>query len=224
MERVGWAENLNREEVSDALEMLHDLYQNPKDFMARLAQEMGNSEPEPDPEPDLVSADGKIRAYSNAAVKKLLTNLENRLTQRFSSEFKPAVDYTQTAQARERVQQRVQQAQQLGRQALTEARKLPHFTENEEHISAKLAEMDPNYRRQVGSIAALHMAYSAVMAERVLPTLQQTTENKVLAGFQKSATASSGSIDPSSGTGGKPPIKDGDVNALARRMEELSAG
>jgi len=221
-ERLGWAEDLNREEVQDAIEMLRDLSRDPKAFMQQIAAELGGDEPESDPDPDLVSQDGKIRTYSEAAHRKIMANLEKRLTSRFSKEFRPAVEFTNEYRNRDAVQARIRQAQEIGRNALTEARKLPHFTENEEHISTKLASMDPNYRRQVGSIAALHMAYNAVLAEKVLPTLRQNTEKEVLAGFKKSANASAGGIDPGSGTGGKPPIKDGDVNALARRMEELA--
>lgn len=224
MARVGWAENLNRDEVQEAVEMLRELSRDPKAYAARIMSEIQEEEPEPDPEPDLVSQDGRVRAFSNNAVKKLMANLEKRLTSRFSKEYKPALEYTQNAQANERLQARLAEARQIGTQALEHLRTRPHFKENEKLISEKLATMNPAYRRKVGSVAALHMAYDAVMQEHVLPMLEKNVEERVLAGYRKSANASSGSIDPATGTGAKPAIKDGDLDALARRMEELNAG
>lgn len=224
MARVGWAENLNRDEVQEAVEMLRELSRDPKAYAARIMSEIQEEEPEPDPEPDLVSQDGRVRAFSNNAVKKLMANLEKRLTSRFSKEYKPALEYTQNAQANERLQARLAEARQIGTQALEHLRTRPHFKENEKLISEKLATMNPTYRRKVGSVAALHMAYDAVMQEQVLPMLEKNVEERVLAGYRKSANASSGSIDPATGTGAKPAIKDGDLDALARRMEELNAG
>mgnify|MGYP001614198964 CR=1 FL=1 len=216
-DRLGWAEHLDREEVQDAVDMLRELSSNPREFMARLQQELQGDEIEPDPDPDLVSPDGKVKAYSHAAVAKLLGNLEKRL----SKQFRPALEYATESRASQAVQSRIAEYQRVGREALSEARKMPHFTEHEALISQKLADMNPEYRRSIGAIAALHVAYTQVLQEKVFPTLRQQTEQEVLSGFKKSANSSAGSVQPGGGTSGKPVLKDGDVDGLAKHLEHL---
>ncbi len=194
--------------------------------MQQLAAELAGRGEEDlvDPDPDLETTDRSKRAYSHEAVQKMLANLEKRVTRRFLSEVKPALDYAQEGRESQKVAAIVAKANETAKTVMATAMQLPHFAANKDHILAELQAIDPAVRRDIGSPAALYMAYNKVLADRVFPTLAQTTEQSVLSGLKRAATASHGSVHPQHGSPGPAkPIKDGDVTGLARRMEELAA-
>lgn len=218
-DRLGWAERYKPDEVQQATELLQSLNSDPRGFLARLSAEL--EQDEPDPEADLQSEDGKQKAFSEKAMRLIIKNVEKRLTRQLEERFGPALEFTHEARAQQAVSAKVAEGRQLATQALAQARKLPHFVENEADISTKLASMNPAYRRQVGSVAALYMAYNAVLTEKVLPTLRATSEQEVINGFKKSANASAGQVQPGQGSTGKAALKEGDVDGLARHLETL---
>ena len=115
-------------------------------------------------------------------------------------------------------------AKATAQQALSVASKLPHFEEYKADIAKELEQVDPRVRRQVGSVAALYMAYNKVLAEKVFPTIGRDAESKVREGFKRSAAASNGQVKPGAGVDGKPkPLKDGDVDGLAAHMARLAS-
>ena len=220
-ERLGWAERYKPEEVEEATSMLAALNSDPRGFLNRLQAELEDDDPA-DPEPDLQSDDGKKKAYSHEAMRKIIANVERRITRSLEGRFGPALEFANEGRAAQAVSAQVAEGRSIATQALTEARKLPHFKDNEPAISEKLAAMDPTYRRRVGSVAALYMAYNAVLSEKVLPTLKITAEQDAISGFQKSAHASSGQVQPGTGVTGKPVLKEGDIDGLARHMAKLA--
>jgi hypothetical protein len=207
----------------------------PREFayalLAELGEDIGGGQADGDgvdelvdPEPDLVSQDGAKRAYSADTVRALLANAEQRLTRRLTGEMRPALEYAERGAQGERMAALRAEAQTTARDALTAARMLPHFKENEPAISKVLASIDPRIRQRVGSVAALYMAYNKVLADTVLPNLSTVTRDATVAEMTRSAAAGASTVGTHAAAGTKPVLRDGDVDGLARHMERLHAG
>lgn len=228
--RLGWAKDLTKEEALHAVQVYRRMAADPHAFVKALLAEAGAGQAEEeeeelvDPDGDLISEDGKTKAYSEGAVKKLMQNLTSRLR----AEMKPALTFAQKAeqeaQTRETVRGIVQESRQVASQAWETISKAPHFEENRAAISEAFAAIDPAFRRQVGSVAALYMAYNKVLAEQVLPNNEKKVGDKNLKDLQRSAVASAGNVRPGSKQAPKAKIKDGDVDALAAHMERMYSG
>lgn len=221
LDQLSWAQKYKPEDVEQATQMLAALNADPRGFLARLAAELETEDP-PDPEPDLQSEDGKKKAYSTDAMKKIIANVERRLTRQLEARFGPALEYTEQAKTKEEVAAKVAEGRAIASEALTQARTMPHFKENEVEISKTLAAMNPAYRRRIGSVAALHVAYNHVLTTKVIPSLKLNGEQEAIDGFRKSANASAGQVQPGAGSTGKPVLKEGDVDGLARHLAKLS--
>lgn len=227
--KLGWAEGFTKEQVDYAMGVARRL-QTPAEaraFNAQLARELKALGEDPDeivdPEPDLQSEDGKLRAFSDQKMKQLLQNQEKRLTALFRKEMQPVSEFTRTEQARRGEEVARQQIDTAAKEAVDEFLKLPHAKENQAAISQEIGKMDPAYVNRVGHVAALHVAYSRVMNEVVLPGFSKKAEDKVRESFRRDANASVGSVQPGQGAAkGKTKVKLGDVGGLAERIKQMS--
>lgn len=205
--KLGWAEGLDQNDVKIALGIIAQLRSDPRSFATQLMSEIADERDAPEPEPDLISEDGKHRAYSAALQKQIWDIREKRLKREFKGELSPL---QQSEAGRQQFAQRaaiMRNAQAVAKDALTEIRKQPHFTkENEPAIAAKLNAIDPQVRQTVGSVAALYMAYNQFLAEKVFPTIASTTEQDVITDMQRKAAASAGGVRPASNGGAKPKV------------------
>ena len=224
---LGWVRQLgSADEVREAVGLIQRLRSNPQAFLQQLISEMGldqqQDEPEElvDPEPDLITEDGRQRAYSHSAVQQLLRNMEERLTRK----MQPFQDFADSS-ASEREQMNIQrEANNVASAALDRAGKMPYFNENKALIRQKLAEMNPQYRRSIGSVAAMYEAYNQVLMEKVYPTQRSDIERGVVADFNKKANGGSTTILPGAGAAaGGPKIREGNLDDLAAHMANIES-
>lgn len=237
-----WAKDIPQEarsSVSVALNILSQMRGDTRDFVTRLAGELGlavvpkgqgpagggntTATDEALPEPDLESSDGKMKAYSSGTVLKAIDIAVNKALGKLRGELEPSLSFIGTEQEKAEARDLQQRNSQSASSILTGARELPHFKENEKDIHAKLKDMSLESKRQLGPAGALYRAYNLVMAEKVLPTLSQSSEQKVREENARKAAASRGAHPIDSGSDGKAPVlRDGDVGGLARHMEQLA--
>lgn len=218
-ERLGWAEKLDPEITREAYALAQQFHQNPAEFARQILKELSESEEAElvDPDPDYTSPDGKAKFYSDSAVKTLLQNMEKRLMK----QFKPAMSMVEQQEQRERMAQITADAAEIAKQALAEVRQYPHYAKYEALIAAKLKSIDPATRRRIGSVAALHMAYQAVINEKSAE-ISKETETRIRDEFSRKA-AGGPVIVPGDQSVPRKPVRDGDVDALAGRLGELAA-
>lgn len=220
MEKFGWVDQLKLDKgtIEEALGIINMMQNDREGFLREYMA--GNEEDEElvDPEPDFTGPDGKSKFYSDTTMKALLTNLEKRLMR----QMKPALTAVEKQQQAEQAAAVKEEGRRIAEEALTAIRKYPHYEELKEKIGQKLAALDPTVRRRMGSIAALHMAYQAAVQEHQ-PTIAAKTEEQVRKQFTKQAATSTGHVQPNSQQAARPRIKDGDVDGIAKRMEELAA-
>ena len=237
---LGWARTLGvpKAEVQRYVSLGHRLDQDPRSFYAQLGQELGitheegtgrrPAEPVPEPftipEGDLFSEDRTQRAYSEKSMRKIITDLRADIVREVRGEYQPAIEFATAGRSAQEDAEVRAQAAETARQAITHALTLPHFRENQQLISEELAKIDPTIRHQVGSVAAMYMAYNKVLAERVLPVLGQQRESQTIADLQRSATAGSTVVGTQAAPRPKPSLRDGNLDDLARHMEQLAGG
>lgn len=222
-EQFKWTEGLNPQEVQRATELVGQLFRDPRAFYQQLGSELNPVEDkdDPNPEPDLQTEDGRVKAYSETAVQKLLANLEKRLTR----QFKPALTFAEQSQKQAQDQERIAKITEEGRQLASEAiehlKTQPHFEEHKLEIAKALQSMNPDFRRRVGTVAALYMSYNKVLAEKVFPGIQTSAETKVKEDFARKANTSRGQAHPTNvgGDGQKPALRN--QNDLARHLQRL---
>lgn len=236
-QELGWARQYgSREEVAHATAMVKRLStpEGARAFVKQLQSEIieqyGDDTPpaeDADPEPDLISSDGTKKAFSveankkyvDVAVKRALRDLTN------SAEYKAAVEYARKGEAVAKNEALKAEASATASEVLATIGKLPHFQEHKAEIGAVLAAIPVETRRQVGSTAALYMAYTKVLAEKVLPTLGNVaqTEAQTIANLQRSAAAGNASVAPGPTVPARPVIRDGNVDDLAKHLEKKFA-
>lgn len=203
--KLGWADGLDPQEVRTGLALIARLRENARGFGQQLLTETAGEADEAEPEPDLISEDGKHRAYSAALQKQIWDIREKRLMRQFNGALSPLQQSEAGRQQQAQLEAITRNAQAVAKDALAEIRKQPHFTkENEPAIAAKLNAIDPKIRQTVGSVAALYMAYNQFLAEKVFPTIASTTEQDVITDMQRKAAASAGGVRPATNGGAKP--------------------
>jgi hypothetical protein len=168
-----------------------------------------------DPEPDLVTTDGKKRGYSADAMRKIIANEVRRAVADVRKEYAPALEYAKEGRQQQEVESIKADARKVGSEVMQTARTYPHFQENEDAIAEKLAAMNPQVRKRMGAIAALHFAYVQVLQEKVFPTLSATAEQNVLDDLKRKAAATDGSVSPNGASSG--------VRPSPKNPQELSA-
>lgn len=208
------------ETIREAVSLAQQIHQDPRAFVQTLMQEMGEGEEEEelvDPDPDYTSPDGKAKFYSDGTVKTLLANLEQKILR----QMKPALGLVDQAKQAAQMREIATNATRTANEVMASVKKLPHFEQLKTSMAKKLAALDPAVRRRIGSPAALYMAYNAALAEEG-PNLERSIETRLRTEFGRQANAGQGNVVPGETPQVRKPVKDGDVNGLAKRMEELS--
>lgn len=225
-------EGVDPADVRVGMEILADIRKDPKSFWQRLGTELGaqgggktTEEVEEDyPEADLISPDGKLKTYSIDAHRKALDIHGRKIQKQLMGELRPVMDFVENEKSTRSTAEAQAAVQTLVGQTLTEARKLPHFTkENEPLIVEKMKAIAPEVKRAIGPVAALYMAYNQMMAEKVFPGIDAAAEAKVRDSYAKKANASNGSTHPVSTGGDGKPVKLDNQQDLARHMERMAA-
>ena len=218
--RYAWAkrfENYDPDAIAEAVELYQQFGQDPVALARQIIADASSGEEDlTDPEADYIGPDGKTKFYSQETLDKRLSNMEKRLL----GKLQPALTLAERSEQQERVRQITVQAQASAKEALDEVRQYPNFTKYQGQIAEKLASMG-EIRKRYGTIAALHMAYQAVMNENQA-VIRQDTENTIRTQNLKKARAGEGHVVPGDASMSRKPVKDGDVDALARRIGELS--
>lgn len=203
-EKVGWADGLEQAKVKRALDILSRLDADPKAFVSQVNQELGVLNPT-DPDPDLVSADGKLRAYSADAMRQIVANVEARMTRALEGKIRPALDFTKQQQdelARNRI---ISDAHKTINTVLEDARKtMPWLAgkDNDERqkIEGALAEKINGYpaelKAQLGPIGTFYRAASEYYYTVIQPAQRAQAEATVDANNKRKAAASLGTVGP----------------------------
>jgi hypothetical protein len=214
---LGWAEQFDPTTVHEALQLIVQMREDPQAFAQEL---LGSREEElVDPDPDYNSPDGKAQFYSKATLAKLLENH----TKRLMKQLQPVMNAHEQQQQAARIETIKQEGAAVAREAMEAISQYPHYKELAPKIREKLAALDASgVRRRIGAIAALHMAYQSARNE-MEPLLKQQVTQQVRDGFTRQAAASVGHVQPGNQTVPRKPVRDGDVDGLAKRMEELAA-
>lgn len=222
MQQFAWANGVEPAAAQRALALANRLDTDARSFAQQLMQELGQrDEPEEAlPEPDLRADDGRT-AYSAEQMSKWYAVREKKLRSEILGQLKPLLDDRERQQTEKQTQGIVAEGRATIKQAYQHAQTLPHFKENEPAIAAKLNSINPDVLNRVGLVAALYMAYNAVMSETVLPGLDAATEKRVRESYDKQAHAAAGSVRPSSGQPSITPAKPTNVSQLAKHMEKL---
>lgn len=218
-------------EIREVLAINRRLNEHPRQFVQQVVrelQERGEWEDDTeeelvDPEPSLRSADGSLTAYSAADAKQLVANAVARVKRELMGEVQPALEYAQTAQQREAMEQTTAQAREIATEVYSHMQTLSGFKENEKAIGEVLAKVPPRIRARYGTPACLMMAYNKVMQEQVLPIRDQQTENRTIQNLQRTAAAGNGSVQPAGAQNTKPAIREGNVDDLATHMRNLAS-
>jgi len=198
-DKVGWAESYKREQVEQAMQMLAALNRDPKAFSQQLIRELQSTDDPTDPDPDLVSQDGKHRAYSADAVKAIVTNA----LARFEKKLRPTVEFATKSQ--EQIQRDAFIRENLGvvQQLVTDARNSYPWlkaatpeqrTQHEQAIAQKITAMDATLKTRLGAAGTFYRALADYYYETILPAEQAQAEQRVNTDNRKKAAASSGTV------------------------------
>jgi hypothetical protein len=227
--KLGWAESLNQQEVTDAVNWMRSLRSDARGFYAQLGQELGVQEQaargadDADPDPDLVSEDGRHKAYSATALAKIRENDRQKTINAVMSKLQPFLKTAESIEEQRQVAEITNQARQQAADVLRDARNLPHWKDHEPAILAKMQAIDPAVRNRIGSIAALYQAYHAVLQESVFPTIGLSAEQKVLADLQRKASAEHGHAVVNGGSNVGGTAKPRNVRELAQHLQHLES-
>lgn len=220
-------QGMNPEEARLGLELLTELRADPAKFFKELAARVqgagGATEEEPFPEADLVSKDGQLKTYRDATIQKMLDIHGRRVTAQIMGQLNPYLQHIQQDREARQVEADRAARHETIASALHEARQLPHFTrENEPAILAALQAIPQERRQALGPVAALHVAYSQFLRDKVLPGVESKAAEKVRDDFMRKANAG-GSIHPGSGGGTPTAPKLKTEEDLARHMERMAS-
>lgn len=225
-------EGMDVRHVAPAAELLRDFQRDPIAAYVRMGRDLQSlgyqlpntqaapaSPPPPtalDPQlmqADIVSADGKIKTFSEGRVLELLKANGEIIANQLRQELQPVISYTNEAKTHARNTEMARYAKQLE----DEVKALPGY--NEAGVMAAMATIPVEEVRMLGAAGTLHKAYNLFMRDKVLPGYDAEAERRVRETLQKKVNGSD-TINPSlgSGDGKKPNIADGDVTALASYM------
>lgn len=219
---------MDPENVKLGLQVLTELRTDPnkffKDLQSRLQPDVHVQPDEEYPAADLVSKDGQLKTYTDGTVKKMLDINAKKVIAQVMKELGPTINFATTEQGRREAAEKQTQRANAVKDALTEARTFPHFTkDNEPAILATLQSIPAERRQALGPVAALHMAYSMFLRDKVFPNSDADAEKRVRESFKRKAASGTGQAHPTdqgSERGEKAPLRN--VNDLTRHMEKLA--
>lgn len=157
---------------------------------------------DPEPQPDLYTViDGeKVFSYSAGQQKKWQEWNDRRIDAKWEQRLNPMQEWVTQARNSAVNSQIVEGARTTATNVLNELRQYPHFKEGEAKIAQRLAAMDPKVKKEIGAIAALHLAYSQYLRDDVLPKRDADIKKQMEAEARRKANGSAGTVVP--GTGG----------------------
>lgn len=233
MKEFGWAKEYKPEQVKASMDLIMQLRSDPASFFQRLGAELaaegiavnaapgGDGQPDPMPEPDLVSEDGTHRVYSDKQLAKLRAWDRKQLSDELMQHVNPMRQFMDTMTEQQRMLQIDHDSRTEGVSVVNEFRSsLRHFKENEAEIAKALDAIPDDVKLKIGARAALYSAYNAVLEQKVFPTIQATTEDQVRANLRVKATAGAGAP-----AGGQPPTsaaRPKNVDQLSARMRQMA--
>lgn len=223
--------NLKPQQLNAAWKIAREVQADPEAFYHKLGESLGISrQPATESrlaasiaslEPALRSEDGKT-AYTADQVKELLTSHAGETRAAVMQELKPLLQFFTSESGRREQEATSRQTAATADTVLKTAEALPYFKENKAAIGAKLKEMEPGLKKQLGAVGAMYHAYNSVLQESVYPNMDKSAEERVRASFAKKAAASGG-VHPGGSTGGegkKPELNN--VTQLAAHMAQLA--
>jgi hypothetical protein len=220
-------QGINPDDARLGIQVLSELRADPEKFFRELGQRINGGqgqqvEEEAIPEADIVSKDGQLKTYRAETLQKVLDIHGRRVMAQVMKDLKPFVDFAQTEQQTRREQQQEAQVRSQVNEALTEARQLPHFKDNETAILEALRAMPVEMKRAKGPVASLYAAYHTVLKDRVFPSIDQAAEGRVRQQLSRKEATSMGSAHPVDQSGNaKPAIRN--ESELAAHMARLAA-
>lgn len=221
-----------RELTNDPIGFGHKLAKELGFVMVRQDQTAGNGKPTQEtttefPQPRLRAEDGTL-AYAADQIPQILEVFKRSI----QSEYKPLLEDRENNQRTQREQAVVADVRETVTAALTEARKLPHFTQtgadgkvtDNPIILDNLRAIPAETRQRIGPIAAMYQAYQQFLVEHIYPSIDTAAEKRVRDSYSRKAATSQGNGHPTDqgGDGKKTTIRPGDVDGLARHMERLA--
>jgi hypothetical protein len=212
---------LDRAFVEQAIANQRRLMTDAREFYKALGSEL-NPETDQIPEPGLVSEDGKHQAYSAEQVQRIRDIDRRTLKAELLAELRPTMEFAQTSQAQAREAAERAAGAQAGEAFYQELSALPHFTANQAAIAEKLQAMDPQVLQRMGVMAATYQAYTAVLNEKVWPTITPNAETAVLTDLQRKAHSSTGTVRPGSTGASQTRKLPRNEQELAKHLEMLS--
>jgi len=155
---------------------------------------------EPKADIPVVDANGNVTGYtySDKKLAELRKWERAQMQQEYDQRFGPLEQFAQQQQQREQMQQVWHQASQQASQTLTSLREQPYFKEHEADIRAAL-EAHEEWGDNV------HAAYNHVLVTKILPTLSQAEQQKVVDSINQKAGG--GTVSPRGTTAGTPQFK-----------------
>lgn len=220
MGQLGWAQGLDRAKVERAIRILDSLDRDSRAFHAQLGQELGPAD-DTMPEADLVSQDGRMRAFSDKALLKALQIQEQKLRKEFGQMVQPLQAAHQEAQQAAQREQFVQQGRESVRTALQHLASFPHWKDNEAAISKEMQEIPRETVEKFGVVTAMYMAHSQWLTKH-LPQMIQDAITKDRESLKKVAAAGSGQVVPSGSPAQGSTKSPSNVSELAAHMAKLA--
>lgn len=236
-EKAYGIEGLQPDAVKLAVSVARDIAADPKSAAEMLAKSLGmrlvpltaegQSVPEGSatafPKPRLRAEDG-TEAYAADQLPQILDIFKRQLLETVGGQVQPLLKDRENAQRRDQEESVRQDARSIAAEALAEARKLQHFTkENEPAILEMLREIPAEHKQRIGVVAALYQAYNRFLSEHVFPTIDTAAEQRVRDSNARKVATSQGSGHPTdSGGDGKAPMLN-NPESLAKHMERLAA-
>jgi hypothetical protein len=232
-----WAKGVDPKTVETAFGIVSEMLQDTPKFVQTLAEQLGMRVVPKDtpteaakpvapyklPAPALRSEDGR-GAYDAEQLTEILAHQRQEILAELGGQMKPLLSDREAA-AKEKAAEAVRaEGRQTATDVLTEMRKQPYFTkENEPEILKNLQAIPAATRAKIGAVASLYQAYNQFLAEKVFPTIGTTAEQQVRDANRKKAAASAAAIHPVSPGGDttKPQIQT--VSQLSKYMESLEA-
>ena len=225
---------LDPDAVQTAMSVVDALQSDSKGFLMELASRLGmtvgdgGQKPEPPqvsefkmPQADLVSADGKLRTFSEGAVANIVKDLTAHVLSQVDGRLKPISSFVKDEQTTREQTRQEEERRQGVLSAIEDVRQLPHF--DEKGVLETLRAMSPQERARLGPVAALKKAYLTYTNDQVLPNLNSAAETRVREQARRKMATSMGTVRPEAGAGaGKAPNLNS-VDALAAHMERLAA-
>ena len=224
VQEYAWANGVDPTVAQRALALAKRLDTDPRAFARQLQAELEEDPESSFPKADIKTANG-IEAYSAQAMQKFADALRKQLMQEMSGQLKPIMDEREKAQQAAEKKRVTDAAIAEGRtvikDAIAHARTLPLFNEHDKAISAKLGEISPETRSRVGLVAAMYMAYAAVLAEQVGKAKAAGGE-ETLTDLKRKAQAGAGNVTPGGPVAAQGKQRPKNPQELAAHMERLS--